>query len=390
MIKFFRKIRQRLLTENKISKYLLYAIGEIILVVIGILIALQVNEWNYERNRKIAEQEIITQLQIDLEESRNELDEIKNLHLRGARFSAQMTRAFFKEELPENIRDYMYGALGSRVYSPVLGTARSLINSGKLDILSEAELKNDIISYIEKVDYMLKDISRYEETYFRKGVDLVRAVQPTTIQSIEELNNMKPENIRGFEINVNEFEGPVEKIPFQSDIKDLFEDERFYTAYSYLLLSHRNIYYRYDNILDITNDLLDKLSQATTKSDLTVNNVGHHLILDSLDLKIIMKADSLLSDSTKWNKNGDWECSDDVATDTYSLFCALRAASKSILEEPDDNRHTYKIVGYILMKYENRRVINNKYIDWNNHPDTTFEELKKVLQESMEEVKKQL
>lgn len=46
MIKFFRRIRQKLLSENKFSKYLLYAIGEIILVVIGILIALQINTWN--------------------------------------------------------------------------------------------------------------------------------------------------------------------------------------------------------------------------------------------------------------------------------------------------------------------------------------------------------
>ena len=46
MIKFFRQIRQQLLTENKLAKYLLYAIGEIILVVIGILIGLQINNWN--------------------------------------------------------------------------------------------------------------------------------------------------------------------------------------------------------------------------------------------------------------------------------------------------------------------------------------------------------
>ena len=49
MIKFFRKIRQKMLTENKFSKYLLYAIGEIILVVIGILIALQINNQNEKR-----------------------------------------------------------------------------------------------------------------------------------------------------------------------------------------------------------------------------------------------------------------------------------------------------------------------------------------------------
>ncbi|NND93666.1 MAG: hypothetical protein HKN45_02310 [Flavobacteriales bacterium] len=49
MIKFFRKIRQRLLSESKFSKYLLYAIGEVILVIIGILMALQINNWNEER-----------------------------------------------------------------------------------------------------------------------------------------------------------------------------------------------------------------------------------------------------------------------------------------------------------------------------------------------------
>lgn len=55
MIKFFRKIRQNLLSEGKTGKYLKYAIGEIVLVVIGILIALQINNWNEQRaiNRNI-------------------------------------------------------------------------------------------------------------------------------------------------------------------------------------------------------------------------------------------------------------------------------------------------------------------------------------------------
>ena len=56
MIKFFRKIRQNLLSEGKTGKYLKYAIGEIILVVIGILIALSINNWN--ENQKLRNQEI--------------------------------------------------------------------------------------------------------------------------------------------------------------------------------------------------------------------------------------------------------------------------------------------------------------------------------------------
>jgi len=62
MIKFFRNIRQNLLAEGKTSKYLKYAIGEIILVVIGILIALQINNWNENRKANIEEQRILETL----------------------------------------------------------------------------------------------------------------------------------------------------------------------------------------------------------------------------------------------------------------------------------------------------------------------------------------
>ncbi len=62
MIKFFRKIRQNLLKENKTGKYFKYAIGEIILVVFGILIALQINNWN--ENRKIKHKETVIQKEL--------------------------------------------------------------------------------------------------------------------------------------------------------------------------------------------------------------------------------------------------------------------------------------------------------------------------------------
>ena len=56
MIKFFRKIRQNMINENKTGKYLKYAIGEIVLVVIGILIALSINNWNDSRKDNLREQ----------------------------------------------------------------------------------------------------------------------------------------------------------------------------------------------------------------------------------------------------------------------------------------------------------------------------------------------
>jgi hypothetical protein len=67
MITFFRRIRQNLLPENKVSRYLLYAIGEIALVMIGILLALQVNNWNEEKKAKDKERQALSEILSDLE-----------------------------------------------------------------------------------------------------------------------------------------------------------------------------------------------------------------------------------------------------------------------------------------------------------------------------------
>lgn len=73
MIKFFRKIRQKLLSENKFSKYLIYAIGEIVLVVIGILIALGINNWNSERLLREAAHQNLKVLKINIDKDINQL-----------------------------------------------------------------------------------------------------------------------------------------------------------------------------------------------------------------------------------------------------------------------------------------------------------------------------
>lgn len=66
MIKFFRKIRRRLLDNGNFSRYLLYAAGEIFLVVVGILIALQINNWNETRKNNKQLDQILTTIRQDL------------------------------------------------------------------------------------------------------------------------------------------------------------------------------------------------------------------------------------------------------------------------------------------------------------------------------------
>ena len=67
MIKFFRNIRKKLLAEGKTTNYLKYAIGEIILVVIGILIALQINNWNQDRLDRNFETVMLKEVKSSLE-----------------------------------------------------------------------------------------------------------------------------------------------------------------------------------------------------------------------------------------------------------------------------------------------------------------------------------
>lgn len=78
MIKFFRKIRRNLISENKFSKYLIYAIGEIILVVIGILIALSINNWNQEQQQKKVLKNIYATIKADLQQDIKNIDKIVN------------------------------------------------------------------------------------------------------------------------------------------------------------------------------------------------------------------------------------------------------------------------------------------------------------------------
>lgn len=72
MLKFFRHIRQNLIMENKTSKYLKYAVGEILLVVIGILIALQLNNWNSDRKRGDQELALLVEMRQNLERDLND------------------------------------------------------------------------------------------------------------------------------------------------------------------------------------------------------------------------------------------------------------------------------------------------------------------------------
>lgn len=143
MIKFFRKIRQKLLLEGKTVSYLKYAIGEIVLVVIGILIALQVNNWNIDKTDKIREKKYLSNIVLDLKKDIARLDYL--IEFRKNRLTGdQKILSQMNGTLDNNLNDltkYVVNSLMENNFSPNNITFLELSNSGNLNLISNDSIK---------------------------------------------------------------------------------------------------------------------------------------------------------------------------------------------------------------------------------------------------------
>jgi hypothetical protein len=149
MIKFFRRIRQKLLTDNKFSKYLLYAVGEILLVVIGILIALQVNNWNEARKEVRKERELLSELHTDLDRDLGVLD--YQLRLADSIIGA-LDQLIAMPEAPADIEKTINWAAGG-VLANYRYTAMEGIKANGIDIIRNKALTAAINEYYSWWDF---------------------------------------------------------------------------------------------------------------------------------------------------------------------------------------------------------------------------------------------
>ena len=166
MIKFFRKIRQNLLMENKTSKYFKYAIGEIVLVVIGILIALQINNWNEKRKASIEELNILKALQSDFFTSKKRIEETIKIQSRVMKNSEVLIEIHERQNKSEinyfdthlDSLDYLisYGISWYRA-EPITGAYNSLISAGKIDLIQNQELRQVLAQFIADFESGFED-----------------------------------------------------------------------------------------------------------------------------------------------------------------------------------------------------------------------------------------
>ena len=159
MIKFFRKIRQVLLAENKFRKYLLYALGEIALIMIGILLALQINNWN-QKNKELAEERIIlTRLNNELSSNSQQLAWLQNSFQKKEESIIKLS-LIYKTKKVENDSAFISDIIRSTSFGWIVqplsrSIYNELINTGKLGIIRNVELRNSISQLYNLYDIYL-------------------------------------------------------------------------------------------------------------------------------------------------------------------------------------------------------------------------------------------
>ncbi|NNK80474.1 MAG: hypothetical protein HKO93_03165 [Flavobacteriales bacterium] len=183
MIKFFRHIRQRLLTENKLTRYFIYAIGEIVLVVIGILIALSINNANDAGKQRQKELTLLTEMGQNL---RTDLEDLE-FNINGSAMRIQANEIILKtlqERIPMNdsLKPYYGNIIGNFQLSENTAAWENLKSVG-LDLISDDSLRNAIshlytvkYGYLENLEKGADDVYQWN-TFYPQFLDLINVDQ---------------------------------------------------------------------------------------------------------------------------------------------------------------------------------------------------------------------
>jgi len=149
MINFFRKIRYDLMEKNKTGKYIKYAIGEIVLVMIGILLALSINNWNEERKVRNIESSYLTRLKNDLEAELNYIGQrISRTENDNDNLNLFLEKVYTTQENIQAVGDlFTHLHLNTDPLASANSTYRELIGTGDFDVFQNDQLKKSIIDY---------------------------------------------------------------------------------------------------------------------------------------------------------------------------------------------------------------------------------------------------
>jgi len=244
MITLLRKIRKRLIKNGNVSSYLLYAIGEIALVVIGILIALQINNWNEQRKLNIKEQALLQQLLTDLKKDAQILKEsIPILQQKNQTYQQLYYETKGERKYDSSIA---YGDFTWQVFAPLSFAERHQNSTAQL---SSKEQRNQMLDY-----FKLQHNSSFQLVQFNEYIQ--KTLRPFLgnrgVMNIEKV--MRADNYKIIEGDKSDF------IDY-SQLQKLFGDQEFEFILFQLRMSAIAMVYRSQLLLDANEALSKRLKE---------------------------------------------------------------------------------------------------------------------------------
>lgn len=168
MLKFFRSIRRKLLDQGSLRKYLVYAIGEILLVMVGILLALQVNNWNEKRKNRIEEQVILENLQTDFQDNLSQLQKKIVMTKKSQEAIEKVVSTFINKDLDKGAYagvDTLLQLISRRTsFDAKTSSLDQVFSTGKLGVIRNQALRNMLSAWSSNLQEVTEVEARTRET----------------------------------------------------------------------------------------------------------------------------------------------------------------------------------------------------------------------------------
>lgn len=255
MLNFFRKKRKILADDNKLLKYLRYAIGEIVLVMIGILLALQVNIWNESRKQNKIGLNVLVKLEKEFIENQNILKEIIPLHNRTLYSSNKLLDIIsphFNQNKVDSLGYYVNDLIFVPKYTPNNSILNSVIASGNINHINNEDIIYKITNWkgkIEEYNYWITIVSSI-------SIDLII---PYTINKfpLKNMNSIMLDPSKFYDKNnLSKFEFDQNKFLTSMKFESLVEQRRLISIQ--LKMKVNDIYSEQDEIISLIKKELKK------------------------------------------------------------------------------------------------------------------------------------
>ena len=246
MLKYFRRVRQQLLKENKFSKYLLYAIGEIVLVVLGILIALQINNNNEARKTEQKKDNYLIGIKADLQLNLSGLEGIISARKTAVR-SAGIILDYFEGNRAVLPDSFNLHNLNVQIWYPLNqndNTFQELLNSGNLAIISDDSIRNSLLN----LQLLYKTIT-FQESHMRH--DYVNYLYPIYF-SIADLNP----SIKNYAYQLSAGAAGENSVLSENEIMEMLQNRTFKNGFVLAIFNSNHLIDNYSDMLEMTKKLI--------------------------------------------------------------------------------------------------------------------------------------